>query len=133
MKTEANAEAKIWHEIIKDHLTKRKEEIELRTHIRNAMITYLQTVSESEDFELKYSPDAVVELNCKGDLFDLEQIGGFCDVFGLDIIVNSRVVIENFQQDYTETGTNYLFQYKGIKEIKEEEESQWKITYYIKS
>ena len=59
MKTEANAEAKIWHEIIKDHLNKRKEEIELRTHITNAMITYLQTVSESEDFELKYSPDAV--------------------------------------------------------------------------
>ena len=123
MKNSENAKADIWQEIIKDHLNKRKEEIELRTHIREAMVSYLQTVSESEDFELKYSPDAVVELNCKGDLFDLEQIGGFCEVFGLDIIVNSRVVIENFQQDYTETGTNYLFQYKGIKEIKEEEES----------
>lgn len=124
MKNTENAKADIWQEIIKDHLNKRKEEIELRTHIREAMVSYLQTVSESEDFELKYSPDAVVELNCKGDLFDLEQIGGFCEVFGLDIIVNSRVVVENYQQDYTETGTNYLFQYKNIKEIKKDAEKE---------
>ena len=124
MKNTENTKADIWQEIIKDHLNKRKEEIELRTHIREAMVSYLQTVSESEDFELKYSPDAVVELNCKGDLFDLEQIGGFCEVFGLDIIVNSRVVVENYQQDYTETGTNYLFQYKNIKEIKKDAEKE---------
>ena len=124
MEIEENVKATIWQDIIKDHLTKRKEEIDLRANIQEAMVSYLQSVSESEDFELKYSPDAVVELNCKGDLFDLEQIGGFCDVFGLDLIVNSRVVLENYQQDYTETGTNYLFQYKNIKEIKKDAEKE---------
>ena len=114
------ANADIWKDIIKDHLSKRKDEIELRAHIQDAMINYLQTVGETEEFELTYNQNAVVELNCKGDLFDLEQIGGFCDVFGLELLVNSRAVVENFQQDYTETGTNYLFQYKHIKEIKKE-------------
>ena len=117
------AKADVWQDIIKDHLHKRKEEIELRAHIRDAMINYLQTVGETEDFELTYSQNAVVELNCKGDIFDLEQIGGFCDVFGLETVVNSRVVVENYQQDYTETGTNYLFQFKHIKEIKDEGDS----------
>lgn len=114
------ANVDIWKDIIKDHLSKRKDEIELRAHIQDAMINYLQTVGETEEFELTYNQNAVVELNCKGDLFDLEQIGGFCDVFGLELLVNSRAVVENFQQDYTETGTNYLFQYKYIKEIKKE-------------
>ena len=118
------ANADIWKDIIKDHLSKRKDEIELRAHIQDAMINYLQTVGETEEFELTYNQNAVVELNCKGDLFDLEQIGGFCDAFGLELLVNSRAVVENFQQDYTETGTNYLFQYKHIKEIKKDAEKE---------
>ena len=112
--------ADIWQEIIHDHLTKRKDEIRLRTAIREAMISYLQSVSETKDFELTYSQDAVVELHCNGDLFNLEQIGGFCEVFGLNIIVTNRVVVENYQDDYTETGTNYLFQYSKINELKGE-------------
>ena len=44
------ANADIWNDIIKDHLSKRKDEIELRAHIQDAMINYLQTVGETEEF-----------------------------------------------------------------------------------
>ena len=57
----------------------------------------------------------MVELNCKGDLFDLEQIGDFCDVFGLALLINNRVIVEDYLQDNTKIIINYLCQYGEIK------------------
>lgn len=104
-----------WHDILQRHQDVRTEQEELRMKIQEAMTNYLQTVGETEDFTLIYNETAMVELNCKGDLFDLEQIGDFCDVFGLSLLINNRVVVEDYLQDNTEIITNYLFQYGEIK------------------
>ena len=108
-----------WKGMVQYHISKRKEEIEVRMDIQEAMTNYLQSVGETEDFTLIYNDDTTTELTCNGDLFDLEQIGDFCEVFGLSLIINNRVVVENYMEDTTEILTNYLFQYGTLETIKE--------------
>lgn len=114
-------DAKQWHKLIQEQQEARTELIEKETHIREAMINYLQTVGETEDFNLTYESFGGVKLACRGDLFDLEQIGGFCDVFNLKLIINNRLVVEDYLRDMTTIKTNYLFTTKGFKDtIKED-------------
>ena len=108
--------AKQWHNLIREQQEARTELIEKEVHIRDAMINYLQTVGETEDFSLTYESFGGVKLACQGDLFDLEQIGGFCDVFNLELCINNRLVVEDYLRDITAIKTNYFFTTKGFKE-----------------
>ena len=106
-------DAKTWHKAIEEQQKARTELIEKEVHIREAMINYLQTVGETEDFSLTYESFGAVKLSCNGDLFDLEQIGGFCDVFNLKLIINNRLVVEDYLRDTTTIKTNYIFETKN--------------------
>ena len=103
-------DGKFWHKIIQKQQEARTELIEIQQHVESAMVEYLKEVGETEDFILTYHSTGYVELKCKGDLFDLEQIGGFCDVFDLISIINNRLVVENYLENSTTVKTNYLFQ-----------------------
>jgi len=105
--TEAHAD--VWQHIIEDHHNHRKKMIELNLDITEAMTNYLSTVGETKDFTIRFEDDGRITLTCQGDLFDLEQIGDFCDVFNLKLIINNRVVVENHLDDSTEVRTKYLF------------------------
>lgn len=98
-----------WHEKIEEHKKLRTEMIEAEMNIQEAMVSYLKTVGETEDFSLRYESFGEVRLHCNGDLFDLHQIGDFCDVFNLDILITNRVVVEDHMRGVTEVKTNYLF------------------------
>ena len=98
-----------WHEKIEEHKKLRTEMLEAEMNIQEAMVSYLKTVGETEDFSLRYESFGEVRLHCNGDLFDLHQIGDFCDVFNLDILITNRVVVEDHMRDVTEVKTNYLF------------------------
>lgn len=108
-------DAKQWHKIIQKQHDTRTELIEIEEHIRNAMINYLKEIGGGDKFSLTFESYGTVTLNCEGDLFDLEEIGGFCEVFNLDILINNRVVVENYMQDTTTIKTSYLFQTGKIK------------------
>lgn len=118
--TTDEANVQVWHNILEEQKKQRTELIELEMEIRNAMIEYLKTVGETEDFNLIFESFGAVKLSCDGDLFDLEQIGGFCDVFNLEIVINNRLVVENYLNKSTDVKTNYLFQTKPATEEKEE-------------
>lgn len=105
--------ADIWHNIIKEQHELRRKCIESEIHIQEAMTSYLKTVGETEDFSLRYESFGEVRLHCNGDLFDLHQIGDFCDVFNLDILITNRVIVEDHMRDTTEIKTNYLFTTKS--------------------
>ena len=98
-----------WHDIIKEQHELRRKTLDAEMSIQEAMINYLKTVGETEDFSLRYESFGEVKLHCNGDLFDLHQIGDFCDVFNLDILITNRVVVEDHMRDVTEVKTNYLF------------------------
>lgn len=102
-------EADYWKNRIREHQKQRTATIEIQQDIQEAMINYLKTVGKTEEFTLAYHEFGEVELHCNGDLFDLEQIGGFCDVFGLQIIINNRLVSEDHMTDSTIIKTGYLF------------------------
>ena len=106
---EENNDAKFWHRIIEQHRKVRIQMIEINLKITDAMKKYLQTVGETSDFHIEFEDQGTVTLTCNGDLFNLEQIGDFCDVFNLSLIINNRVIVENHLQDTTEIRTKYLF------------------------
>ena len=108
-----NTKADAWHDIIKERHELRRKTLDAEMNIQEAMISYLKTVGETEDFSLRYESFGEVKLSCKGDLFDLHQIGDFCDVFNLQILITNRVVIEDYMRDTTEVRTNYLFTTKS--------------------
>ena len=112
--------ADVWQKTIKEHQESRKETLDLQLNIQDAMINYLKTVGETEDFTLRYHEFGEIELHCNGDLFDLEQIGGFCDVFGLKILINNRTIIEDYLTDTTSVKTSYLFTTNTIPKKEEE-------------
>lgn len=105
-----------WHDIIEQHKKLRTEMLETEMSIQEAMISYLKTVGETEDFSLRYESFGEVQLHCNGDLFNLHQIGDFCEVFNLDILITNRVVVEDYMRDTTEIKTNYLFTTKTVEE-----------------
>ena len=109
-------DAKLWHKIIKRHETYRKKMIELNLKIEEAMKEYLKTVGETDDFTIRFEDSGVIQLDCNGDLFNLEQIGGFCDVFNLTLIINNRTIVENHLEDNTQIRTKYLFTTHNVKE-----------------
>ena len=106
---EENNDAKFWHRIIEKHKKARIEMIEINLTITDAMKNYLETVGETSDFHIEFEDQGTVTLTCNGDLFNLEQIFDFCDVFNLSLIINNRVIIENHLQNTTEIRTKYLF------------------------
>ena len=113
--------ADVWQKTIKEHQESRKETLDLQLNIQDAMVNYLKTVGESEDFTLNYHEFGEIELHCNGDLFDLEQIGDFCNVFGLEILINNRAIIEDYLSNTTSVKTGYLFTTNSIsKEEKED-------------
>lgn len=112
--------ADVWQKTIKEHQESRKETLDLQLNIQDAMINYLKTVGETEDFTLTYHEFGEIELHCNGDLFNLEQIGGFCDVFGLKILINNRTIIEDYLTDTTSVKTSYLFTTNPIPKKEEE-------------
>lgn len=108
--------AKTWHKIMKRHQDYRTRMIELNLKITEAMTSYLETISESEQFNaeseqfnIRFEDEGIVKLNCEGDLFNLEDIGGFCEVFNLELLINNRTMIENHMEDETVIRTKYLF------------------------
>lgn len=103
-------DAKQWHKIIQKQHHARTELIEIETHIRDAMINYLKAIGGGDRFGLTFESHGTVTLNCEGDLFDLEEIGGFCDVFDLKLCINNRLVVEDYLADTTTVKTAYLFQ-----------------------
>lgn len=108
-------DGKVWHEKIMEHKKHRTKMLELNLEIQEAMTEYLKTVGETEDFSIRFEDFGAVELSCNGDLFNLEQIGGFCEVFNLDITINNRSVIENHLADSTSVRTEYLFSTKSTE------------------
>lgn len=102
-------DADYWKNRIKEHQKQRTATIEIQQDIQKAMINYLKTVGETDEFILTYHEFGEVELRCNGDLFNLEQIGGFCEVFGLQIMINNRLVAEDHLADSTKITTAYLF------------------------
>lgn len=117
---ESTNDADVWHSIIKDQLIKTGDSLKLVMKIQDAMKSYLKTVSETEEFNVEYNAIGTVTLTCKEDLFDLVQIGDFCDVFNLDIIVASRLIVENYIKDTTEVKNTYYLQVRNLKELKKE-------------
>lgn len=101
--------AKTWHKIIKRHQNYRTRMIELNLKITEAMTSYLEAISESEQFNIRFEDEGIVKLNCEGDLFNLEDIGGFCEVFNLELLINNRTMVENHMEDETVIRTKYLF------------------------
>lgn len=101
--------AKTWHKIIKRHQNHRTRMIELNLKITEAMTEYLKAISESEQFNIRFEDEGIVKLSCDGDLFNLEDIGGFCEVFNLELLINNRTMIENHMEDETVIRTKYLF------------------------
>ena len=81
--------AEVWHRIIKRHQTTRTKMIELNLKIEEAMQEYLKTINENGYFTLRFEDTGIVNLECEGDLFNLEEIGGFCDVFNLQLVINN--------------------------------------------
>ena len=112
------SDAKQWHSIIQKQHDTRIELIEIEEHIKNAMINYLKEIGGGDKFSLTYESFGGVTLQCQGDLFDLEEIGGFCDVFDLQLIINNRLVVEDYIQNTTTIKTNYLF-HTGKSKIKD--------------
>jgi len=101
--------AKDWQKVIQTHKKLRTGTIEMEQNIQKHMTEYLQELTDNHDFTLTYEPIGAVKLNCNGDIFDLVQIGDFCDYFNLEPCISNRVVVENYLEDTTETRTNYLF------------------------
>ena len=118
--TEKN-DAKFWHRIIEQHRKVRIQMIEINLKITDAMKNYLQTVGETSNFHIEFEDQGTVTLTCNGDLFNLEQIGDFCDVFNLSLIINNRVIVENHLQDTTEIRTKYLFSVGKLEEESNED------------
>ena len=104
-------DADYWKKRIKKHQKQRTATIEIQEDIRKAMTSYLETVGETGtgDFTLTYHEFGEIELKCRGDLFNLEEIGDFCEVFGLSLMINNRVVVEDHLTDSTTITTGYLF------------------------
>ena len=100
---------KFWQNTIKNHKKTRNQMIELNFKITDAMKSYLRTVGETENFTIRFEDLGEVRLRCNGDLFDLEQLGCFCEVFKLKLILAKRCVIENYSKDTTDIVTEYLF------------------------
>ena len=99
----------VWQRLIKRHQDARAKMIELNIKIEEGMENYLKSISESDDFTIRFEDSGAVYLNCKGDLFNLEQIFDFCDVFGLTLMINNRTIVENHLDDNTSIRTEYLF------------------------
>ena len=104
-----------WVQRMKTYRQLRMDLIETRMDITDAMENYLETVGESNDFSIRLDELENVILTTRGDLFDLEQIGDFCDVFSLDIMIVKRNVIENYMLDETIVRVNYWFQTKKVE------------------
>lgn len=102
-------DADYWKNRVKEHQEQRTETISMQIDIQDAMINYIKSVAESEEFTLTYHEYGEVTLHCYGDLLDLEQIGGFCDVFGLELLINNRTIVEDYMADSTMIKTGYLF------------------------
>ena len=105
-----------WHEIMEKHHESRRTTLELNRYIFNGMVDYLKCLDETDDFTLRFEDNGTVELHCNGDLFDLVQIGNFCDKFNLELIINNRTVVENHLEDRTDVRTRYLFSTKRLQE-----------------
>lgn len=105
-----------WHKVISRHHEYRKVMIELSMYISEGMESYLKAHGKTDDFTLRFEDHGTVELHCNGDLFNLEQIGDFCDKFNLELIINNRTVVENHLEDRTDVRTRYLFSTKRLQE-----------------
>ncbi|MBQ2635363.1 MAG: hypothetical protein IJJ11_00725 [Methanosphaera sp.] len=99
----------VWQRLVKRHQDARAKMIELNIKIEDGMENYLKSISENNDFTIRFEDNGAIYLNCKGDLFDLEQIFDFCDVFGLTLMLNNRTIVENHLDDKTSIRTEYLF------------------------
>ena len=103
-------------EKLKEYLDKREKYITCGLTIEKEMIQHLKQYT-NEKFTLTYdNPVQSVTLDCEGDLFNLEQIGEFCDKYHLDLIINNRLVTENHLEDTTTIKTKYLFYQKKPEE-----------------
>lgn len=111
--------ADVWHRIIKRHHDARIKMIDLNLKIEEAMREYLENICESDDFTIRFEDTGTVQLDCEGDLFDLVQIGDFCDLFKLKLIINNRTVVENHMRDETAIRTKYLFLTNLVQEKQE--------------
>ena len=109
------ADKDYWVQRMKTYHELRMDLIETRMDIAEAMKNYLKTVADSKDFIITIDEFEDVDLCTNGDLFDLEQIGDFCDVFSLDIMIVKRSVIENYLLDKTTVRVNYYFQAKKVE------------------
>jgi len=107
---------KYWHRRIEEHRNHRNKMIELNMDITKAMTSYLKTVGETSDFNIRFEDNGTIKLSCDGDLFNLEQIFDFCDVFNLSLIINNRTMVENHLEDNTAIRTKYLFTTHAVKE-----------------
>lgn len=111
----------VWQRLIKRHQDARGKMIELNLKIEEGMRKHLEKLSESNDFTIRFEDSGLVNLDCEGDLFDLEQIGDFCDTFSLKLIINNRTIVENHLEDNTRIRTRYLFTTHGIQQKEEED------------
>ena len=100
--------ANTWPKIIKRHQDYRTRMIELNLKITEAMQNYLKTITKGY-FTIRFEDEGLIKLNCEGDLFNLEEIGGFCEVFNLELLINNRTIVENHMEDDTAIRTKYLF------------------------
>ena len=107
--------ANCWHEKIKKHIGIQRGLSESNSDISEAMVNYLKIVGNTDDFYLEFEDRGAVTLRCNGDLFDLEQIGDFCEVFNLELLINSRLVVEDYLQDTTKVTNRYLFDVASSK------------------
>lgn len=105
-----------WHKLIQRHKNTRTRMIELNLKIEEGMKNYLETVGETTDFTIRFEDTGTVQLECEGDLFNLEQIFDFCEVFNLQLIINNRTIVENHLKDNTAIRTRYLFTTHAVKE-----------------
>ena len=80
-----------------------------------------KNISENNDFTIRFEDSGIVHLDCEGDLFDLVEIGDFCDTFSLKLIINNRTIVENHMEDNTRIRTRYLFTTHGIQQKEEED------------
>ena len=112
----------VWQRLIKRHQDARGKMIELNLKIEEGMRKHLEKVSESNDFTIRFEDSGIVHLDCEGDLFDLVEIGDFCDTFSLKLIINNRTIVENHMQDETKVRTKYLFTTNLVHETEDVED-----------
>lgn len=99
----------VWHDIINDYITARTNVIEQGLKIEGAMHNYLHTIGESEDFKLTFNHGTDIILECKGEIFSHDDLVGFCEVFGLTLIIQNKLTVYNHLENRVDIKTRYMF------------------------